>query len=56
MEESLIDPADETAWYENDQPIQGFLDSYKKSATTEEDPQAEELLWSKIMKKSKQIK
>ena len=55
MEESLINPADETAWYENDQLIQGFLDSYKKSATTKEDPQTGELSWSKLMKKSAQI-
>ena len=56
MEESLINPVDETAWYENDQLIQGFLDSYKKSATTKEDPQTEEPSWSKIVKKSAQIK
>ncbi len=56
MDESLIDSADETAWYENDQLIQGFLDSYKKSAMTKEDPQTEEPSWVKIMKRSKQMK
>ena len=53
MEESLIKPAGKTSWYENDQPIQDFLESYKKSASTKEDFQAEELSWLKIMKKTK---
>jgi hypothetical protein len=52
MEESLIKPVDETTWYENDQPIQEFLESFRKSAILEADHQAEELSWIKIMKKS----
>jgi len=48
MEELLIEPAGKASWYENDQPIQEFLESYKKSATTEEDYQREELSWLKI--------
>ena len=52
MEESLSKPADETIWYENDQPIQDFLESFRKPAILEADYQAEELSWIKIMKKS----
>lgn len=53
MEESLINPAGKTSWYENDQPIQEYLESYKKSTTTKGDFQNQELSWLKIMKKSK---
>ena len=49
MEESLIKSVDETIWYENDQPIQEFLDSFRKPANLEDDHQAEELSWVKIM-------
>ena len=52
MAESLIKEADETAWYENDQPIREFLDSNKKSATIKKDPEAEKSSWLKIVKKS----
>lgn len=55
MEEPLIEKADGTSWYENDQPIKEFLESYKKPATPKEDLQTEELSWLKIMKKSKKI-
>ena len=55
MEESLIEPADETVWYENDQPVQEFLESFRKPAILEADHQAEELSWVEIMKKSIQI-
>ena len=49
MEESLIKPVDETVWYENDQPIKEFLESFRKPAILEADHQAEELSWVKIM-------
>ena len=52
MEESLMKPADETIWYENNQPIQEFLESFRKPVNLEADHQAEELSWIKIMKKS----
>ena len=53
MAEPLPKPAEETAWYENHQPIQEFLDGYKKSPIRTEDPQDEELSWIKIVNKSK---
>ena len=52
MEEPLINPADETAWYENDQLIREFLESHKKFATTKKICQTEDLSWFKIMSKS----
>jgi hypothetical protein len=52
MEESLIKPLDETIWYENDQPIQEFLESFRKPANLEDGHQVEELSWVKIMKNS----
>ena len=52
MEESLMKPADETIWYENNQPIQEFLESFRKTVNLEADHQAEELSWVKIMKNS----
>ena len=52
MEESLMKPVDETIWYENDQPIQEFLESFRKPVKLEADHQAEELSWVKIMKNS----
>ena len=55
MEESLIKSADETVWYENDQPIQEFLESFRKPAILEADHQTEKLSWIKIMEKSSQI-
>jgi len=55
MEESLIKQADETVWYENDQPIQEFLESFPKPGIAEADRQAEDLSWGKIMKVSIQI-
>jgi hypothetical protein len=55
MEESLIKPADETVWYENDQPIQEFLESFRKPAISEVDHQAEEPSWLRIIEKSIQI-
>ena len=55
MEESLINPVDETIWYENDQPIKEFLESFRKPAVLEADHQAEEPSWLKIIEKSIQI-
>ena len=55
MEESLIKSMDETVWYENDQPIQEFLESFRKSAVLEADHQAEEPSWLKIIENSIQI-
>jgi hypothetical protein len=52
MEESLIKPLDETTWYENDQPIQEFLESFRKPTNLEDADQVEELSWFKIMKNS----
>jgi hypothetical protein len=49
MEELLIEPVGETSWYENDQPIQEFLESYKNSAILKEDYQREEPSWLKIV-------
>ena len=55
MEEALINPMDETVWYENDQPIKEFLESFRKPAILEADHQAEELSWVKIINNSIQI-
>ena len=52
MEESFMKPVNETIWYENDQPIQEFLESFRKSENLESDHQAEELSWVKIMNNS----
>mgnify|MGYP001818155448 CR=1 FL=1 len=52
MEESLLNQLDETVWYENDQPIKEFLESYRKPAILETDHLAEELSWVKIMNNS----
>jgi hypothetical protein len=52
MEESLIKPVDETTWYENDQPIREFLESFRKPVILETEEQVEDLSWSKIMKNS----
>ena len=55
MEELLTKSADETIWYENDQPIREFLESFRKAEILEVDDQAEELSWIEIVKKSNQI-
>ena len=55
MEESLINPVDETTWYENDQPIREFLESFRKPVILETEQPAEALSWAKIMKNSVQI-
>jgi hypothetical protein len=51
MEELLIKTADDAVWYENDQPIQEFLESFRKPEILEADHQAEEISWVEIMKK-----
>ena len=55
MEELLSKSPDETIWYENEQPIKEFLESFRKAEILESDHQTEELSWIKIVKKSKQI-
>ena len=55
MEESLINSVDETTWYENDQPIREFLESFRKPAILDVDQPTEELSWLKILEKSIQI-
>ncbi len=55
MEELLTKSADETIWYENEQPIKEFLESFRKAEILEADDQAEELSWINIVKKSNQI-
>ena len=55
MEELLTKSADETIWYENEQPIKEFLESFRKAENLEADDQAEELSWINIVKKSNQI-
>jgi hypothetical protein len=55
MEELLTKSADETIWYENEQPIKEFLKSFRKAEIVEADDQAEELSWIDIVNKSNQI-
>ena len=55
MEELLTKLSDETIWYENEQPIKEFLESFRKAEILEADDQAEELSWINIVKKSNQI-
>jgi hypothetical protein len=50
MEELLTESSDETNWYENDQPIKEFLESFRKTEMLEADDQAEELSWIEIVK------
>ena len=44
----------DTIWYENDEPVQEYLDSElsKKSTVAEKDPKAVNFSWMEIMKKS----
>ncbi len=55
MEESLTKSADETIWYENEEPIKEFLKSFRKADILEADEQADELSWFKIVERSYQI-
>jgi hypothetical protein len=52
MEELFIKSADETVWYENDQAIKEFLESFRKPPILDADHPAEELSWVKIMENS----
>jgi hypothetical protein len=49
---------EETAWYENYEPVQEYLDSEfsKKSTAAEKDPKAVKFSWLEVMKKSFHIK
>jgi len=49
---------EETVWYENYEPVQGYLDSEfpKKSTAAENDPKTVKFSWLEIMKKSFYIK
>jgi hypothetical protein len=49
-EELLTKSEDETIWYENEQPIKEFLESFRKADMLEADDQAEELSWIEIVK------
>jgi hypothetical protein len=55
MEVLVTKSPDETIWYENEQPIKEFLESFRKAEILEADHQAEELSWINIVKKSSQI-
>ena len=55
MEESFTKSADETIWYENEEPIKEFLESFRKADILEADEQADELSWFKIVERSNQI-
>ena len=55
MEELLTKSPDETIWYENEQPIKEFLESFRKTEVLEADDQPKELSWINIVKKSNQI-
>ena len=48
-------PADETIWYENEQPLKEFLESFRKAEILEADDQAEEPSWIDIVNNSNQI-
>jgi hypothetical protein len=49
---------EETMWYENDEPVQEYLDSELSRKSTDEttDPKTVRFSWFKIMKKSFHIK
>jgi len=55
MEELITKSSDETSWYENEQPIREFLESFRKAEILEADDQVEELSWINVVKKSNQI-
>ncbi len=50
MEELITESSDETIWYENEQPIKEFLESFRKSEILKADDQAEEPSWIEIVK------
>ena len=49
---------EETMWYENDAPVQEYLDRElsRKAAVAEKDPKMVRISWLEIMKKSFHIK
>ena len=49
---------EETMWYENDAPVQEYLDRElsRKAAVAEKDPKPVRFSWLEIMKKSFHIK
>ena len=55
MEELLTKSADETIWYENEQRIKEFLESFRKAEILEADDPAEEPSWIDIVNNSNQI-
>jgi hypothetical protein len=50
MEELHTKSVDEAIWYENEQPIKDFLESFRKTEILEADDQAEERSWIEIVK------
>lgn len=50
MEEVVTESSDETIWYENEQPIKEFLESFRKTEMLDADDQPEELSWIEIVK------
>jgi hypothetical protein len=55
MEELFTKSVDETIWYENEQPIKEFLESFRKAEILEANDQTEELSWIDIVNDSNQI-
>ena len=55
MEELLTKSAAESRWYENEQPLKEFLESFRKAEILEADDQAEEPSWIDIVYNSNQI-
>jgi hypothetical protein len=54
MEESVNRPVEDTIWYENDQPIQEFLENFRKPAILKDNHPSEELSWVQLVEKSNQ--
>jgi len=52
MKESFVNQEVKPEWYENDQPIQEYLDSHRKHGSDKEDHPVQKPSWLKIMKKS----
>jgi len=52
MKESCITQEDKPVWYENDQPIQEYLESYRKNESDKAGCPVEKPSWLKMIKKS----
>lgn len=52
MAESLTKHTDETIWYENEERIKEFLESFRKVDISETDDHTEELSWFEIVERS----